>query len=84
MFGIKVPEKILSVETAPGASYINISPFSFCWFTRIEVRATAGDNEKKQAEIRTMAQAALDHFNADRLVEGRELLVLTIEKMVKE
>ena len=77
-------EKALSNEVAPGGSSVSVSPFALLIGTRIEVRATAGDNEKKQAEIRTMAQAALDHFNADRLVEGRKLLVLTIEKMVKE
>jgi hypothetical protein len=77
-------KSLLSVHVAPGGAYVDVRPFSFAWFTRITIRANAGDNEIERTEIIESLKAVEQHLLADRLVEGRELLVLTIEKMVKE
>ena len=77
-------KSLLSVHVAPGGSYVNYAPFSFACFTRPSIRANAGDNESERAEIIESLKAVEQHLLADRLVEGRELLVLAIEKMVKE
>lgn len=76
-------KSLLSSHVAPGGGYVDVRPFSFCWFSRIEVRANAGDDAIERAEIVGQLKAVEQHLIADRLVEGRELLVLTLERMVK-
>jgi len=77
-------KSLLSVHVAPGGVHVNYAPFSFAWFTRPAIRANAGDNEIERAEIVEQLKAVEQHLLADRLVEGRELLILAIERMVKE
>lgn len=76
-------KSLLSVHVAPGAAYVSYAPFSFAWFTRPTVRANAGNDAVEHAEIIEQLKAVEQHLLADRLVEGRELLVLTLERMVK-
>lgn len=71
-------KSLLSVHVAPGGSYVNYGPFSFAWWTRPTITASAGDDVVKLRERLLEVKRRLD---GDDLNGGRELLDSVIDEL---
>ena len=65
-------KSLLSAHVAPGAGYVDVRPFSFPLFARIEVNAYAGDDAQRLDELATKLMEVDRLLDNDCLPEGRE------------
>jgi hypothetical protein len=76
-------KSLLSAHVAPGAGYVDVRPFSFPLFARIEVNAYAGDDAKQLEAIASELMEVDRLLDADNLVGGRERLKAILRGMTE-
>ena len=77
-------KSLLSAHVAPGGGYVDVRPFSFCWFSRIEVKANAGDDAIERAELIAELREADRLLEGDDLVAGRDRVRAILRSLVSE
>jgi hypothetical protein len=72
---------LLSATVYPGAAYVDVRPFSFPLFARINVTASANRDEAEFAMLKEKLAGVYDELNADRFNEGREKLAVILQDL---
>jgi hypothetical protein len=76
-------KSLLSAHVAPGAGYVDVRPFSFPLFARIEVNAYAGDDAKRLDELTTKIMEVDRLLDADDLKAGRDRLKTILRELTE-
>jgi hypothetical protein len=75
-------KSLMSNHLSPGSAYVNLSPFSFAWFTRIQVD-TMADSVGKEELVRKLTEVSV-MLDLDNLAGGRERLESIIAELTSD